>query len=152
VKHLISSSVPNSVYISLMSKTTSHEYYEALQECFKDRSLVVSVERRCQLGEMKLKENGDARAHLDKMSLLREELTAMNNPVTDNDFFNMATSTLPYATLARVSITKLYDSGASQHLSPCQDQLINFKTIPPKPITAADNWTFDTIGYGDLPI
>ncbi|KAF8548566.1 hypothetical protein OG21DRAFT_1381450, partial [Imleria badia] len=47
---------------------------------------------------------------------------------------------------------ELYDSGASQHLSPSRERFLNFVSIPPKPIRGADNGTFNAIGRGDLPI
>ena len=46
---------------------------------------------------------------------------------------------------------ELYDSGASQHMSPYHHRFLNFKSISPHPIQAADKRTFDTIGRGDLP-
>ncbi|KIK78539.1 hypothetical protein PAXRUDRAFT_78054, partial [Paxillus rubicundulus Ve08.2h10] len=48
--------------------------------------------------------------------------------------------------------TELYDSGASCHMSSYRDQFINFKSIAPKPITAADKCTFQAIGTGDMLI
>ena len=50
------------------------------------------------------------------------------------------------------SIPELYDSRASQHLSPSHERFVNFVSIPPKPIQGADNGTFNVIGKGDLPI
>ena len=50
------------------------------------------------------------------------------------------------------NVPELYDSGVSQHLSPCHECFLNFVSIPPKPIRGADNGTFNTIGHGDLPI
>ncbi|KAG0698989.1 hypothetical protein DFH29DRAFT_877634 [Suillus ampliporus] len=47
---------------------------------------------------------------------------------------------------------ELYDSGASQHMSPYQDHFINFRSISPHAIEAADKHTFNAIGQGDLPI
>jgi len=47
---------------------------------------------------------------------------------------------------------ELYDSGASQHMSPYRHRFLNFKSISPHPIQAADKRTFDAIGRGDLPI
>ena len=47
---------------------------------------------------------------------------------------------------------ELYDSGASQHLSPYHECFLNFVSIPPKPIRGADNGMFNTIGHDDLPI
>ncbi|RDB21868.1 Retrovirus-related Pol polyprotein from transposon TNT 1-94 [Hypsizygus marmoreus] len=45
---------------------------------------------------------------------------------------------------------ELYDSGASRHMSGYRHRFINYETIPPKPITAADKRTFDAIGKGDM--
>lgn len=61
-------------------------------------------------------------------------------------------STLPYAMLACISVTILFDSGASQHFSSYCDQFVNFTPIPPKPITAADKRIFDAVEQSDLPI
>ena len=44
------------------------------------------------------------------------------------------------------SVPELYDSSASQHLSPSREQFLNFVSIPPKPIRGADNGTFNAIG------
>lgn len=48
--------------------------------------------------------------------------------------------------------TILFDSGATCHMLSFKDQFINFKSIPPKAITAADKCTFQALGKGDLPI
>lgn len=47
---------------------------------------------------------------------------------------------------------ELYDSGASQHMSPYCDRFLNFKSISLHPIQATDKHTFEAIGRGDLPI
>jgi len=47
---------------------------------------------------------------------------------------------------------ELYDSGASQHMSPLRHRFTNFHPIPPRPITAADSQVFYAIGAGDLKI
>ncbi|KAG6328210.1 hypothetical protein ID866_10880 [Astraeus odoratus] len=62
------------------------------------------------------------------------------------------TTTLSYAFLATPSTsakntcTELYDSGATCHMSSYRDHFINFCSIPPKPITAANKHTFEAIG------
>lgn len=48
--------------------------------------------------------------------------------------------------------TKLYDSGASRHMSPYHEQMENYVPIAPKSITAADKRYFQAIGKGDLRI
>lgn len=48
--------------------------------------------------------------------------------------------------------TKLYNSRASQHMSPYREQFKNYVSIVPKSITAADKCYFQAIGKGDLCI
>jgi transposase InsO family protein len=50
------------------------------------------------------------------------------------------------------STTELYDSGASRHMSPFRDRFLNYRSIPPRAITAADKRVFYAIGMGDLRI
>src|SRR6266404_3390892 len=47
---------------------------------------------------------------------------------------------------------ELYDSGASRHMSPHGHKFTNYRTIPPRPITAANKNVFHAIGLGDLKI
>ena len=47
---------------------------------------------------------------------------------------------------------KLYDSGASRHISPFRNQFITYRVITPHPITTADKHTFYAIGTGDMRI
>lgn len=46
--------------------------------------------------------------------------------------------------------TILFDSGATRHMSPHRDLFVNYKTIAPKTIQAADNHTFRGVGRGDM--
>ncbi|KAF8833319.1 hypothetical protein BDN67DRAFT_876201, partial [Paxillus ammoniavirescens] len=95
VKHYIGSSIPDTLFIHLHSKTTGAEYFEALCEQFENRSIAISIKKQCQLGELKLKDGGDARAHIDKITALREELACMGEPVPNKDYFNMVFMSLP---------------------------------------------------------
>jgi len=48
--------------------------------------------------------------------------------------------------------SELYDSGATRHMTPYHQSLVNYATITPKPINAANQLTFCAIGCSDLPI
>ena len=48
--------------------------------------------------------------------------------------------------------TELYDSGASQHMSPYCNHFEDYVSIAPKPIMATDKWYFQAIGRGNLQI
>ena len=50
------------------------------------------------------------------------------------------------------TVTELYDSGASKHMSPFRDRFTSYKEISPRAITAADKRVFYAIGTGDLKI
>ena len=89
VQHMIANTLPNSLFIHLVNKDSAHEYYTTLCHLFKKHSLVVGAELRRQLGELKLKEGGDARAHIEKIIALHEDLASIRHPVTDKDLFNI---------------------------------------------------------------
>ena len=48
--------------------------------------------------------------------------------------------------------TKLFDSGASRHMSPYKQKSINYFPIQKRVLTAADGGTFDAIGKGDMHV
>jgi len=56
------------------------------------------------------------------------------------------------STATHGAIIELYNSGASQHMSPYHEHFLNFRSISPHPIQAADKRNFEAIGKGDLPI
>lgn len=79
--------------------------------------------------------------------------TPILNPVDEEAY----TQTFDYAMLTEsggkhLLDVELYDSGASSHMSGYRNRFTNFKTIPPKPITAADKRSFNAIGKGDMYI
>src|SRR5258708_945061 len=47
---------------------------------------------------------------------------------------------------------KIYDSGASRHMSQHRKHFVTYETIPARPITAANNKVFHAIGMGDLEV
>ena len=51
-----------------------------------------------------------------------------------------------------LAYAELYDSGATRHMSPYKELFINYRSIDPRPITAADKRIFYAVGAGDLKI
>jgi hypothetical protein len=47
---------------------------------------------------------------------------------------------------------EIYDSGCTRHMTPDRHRLINYRTIPPKPISAANQESFSAIGVGEMMI
>ena len=77
VQHIITNTLPNSLFICITNKKSAHEYFDTLSTLFKQRSVVVGAELQWQLGELKLKEGGDTCAHIDKIIVLCEELASI---------------------------------------------------------------------------
>ncbi|KAJ7214954.1 hypothetical protein GGX14DRAFT_303236, partial [Mycena pura] len=46
----------------------------------------------------------------------------------------------------------IYDSGATQHLTPSRHRLMNFQKIESRGIRAADNKRFEASGKGDMDV
>lgn len=86
--------------------------------------------------------------------------TSGNTAATDSDSDDVAFITsVDGALLAgmkgtrAIKVTKVWDTGASTHMSPYRELFINFTPInPPKSIRAADKTTFEAIGKGDMRI
>ena len=63
-----------------------------------------------------------------------------------------AAGSIPAQAERAPSTTKLYDSGASRHMSPYHEHFVLYQEIPPRAITAADKRVFYAAGTGDLEI
>ena len=77
VQHMITNTLPNSLFVHLVNKNSACEYFTTLCSLFEKRSLVVGAEMRRQLGELKLKEGGDTCVHIDKIVGLHEDLASI---------------------------------------------------------------------------
>ena len=74
VQYIIANTLPNTLFIHITNKKSAHEYFNMLSTLFEQRSVMAGAELRQQLGKLKLKEGGDACAHIDKIIVLHEEL------------------------------------------------------------------------------
>ncbi|KAG2343735.1 hypothetical protein BDR05DRAFT_884043, partial [Suillus weaverae] len=48
------------------------------------------------------------------------------------------------------TITELYDSGSTRHISPYKEHFESLSTISPKPFTAANKQSFNAVGVGEM--
>ena len=87
--------LPNTIFVGLVGKSSGHKYLTTLCSLFEKPSLVVSAEMCRQLGELKLKDGGDACVHIDKIIVLREDLSSIGWAVSDKDLFNIIYALLP---------------------------------------------------------
>jgi len=95
--HIIVSILPNTLFMHIRHTKTAKEYFDILKGMFKTCSPVIGIELRQQLNELKLKDNGDARMHVNKVIALRKELASLRSPISDLDLFNTFLASLPQA-------------------------------------------------------
>ncbi|KAF9527270.1 hypothetical protein CPB83DRAFT_768658 [Crepidotus variabilis] len=148
IKQAIANAVPDSVFNRIKSKTTAKEVWDALVAIYEARSMMVAIDLRKRLEVLKCGENDDRRMlpSLREWTRARSRRSTATTPITS---YAGAVIEAEFAPKAR---SELYDSGASRHMIPFRDQLINFIPIDPRPITAADKRVFHAMGKGDMRI
>src|SRR6266404_766577 len=81
-----------------------------------------------------------------------EEEEDDNNKAKVNVLQKWVMVTTAGTAMDKATKSDLYDSGASRHISPFQEQFLMYQNIPNHPITAANNRTFNAIGKGDIAV
>ena len=92
---MIAASVPDHIFNRVKSHTTTRDIWEAIKGIYQTRSKMITVDLGKKLSSTKLEEDGDARAHLTKLSQLREELSAIGKTIDDEDFAEIILGSLP---------------------------------------------------------
>ena len=84
------------------------------------------------------------------------EVTYTDDIISDNsgetEILTFMTAMLANIEASLNHETELYDSGASRHVSPYCNKFLNFVSIKPKTIRAADGQEFEATGLGDMHI
>ena len=94
----------------------------------------------------------EAWSAIEEIEEIQAAIEEIDNEFTDQlNYEQIAYSVGPQVHLPEIEI-KLYDSGASRHMSPFIHCFSNYRPIPPRPITAANKHVFYAIGTGDLQI
>ncbi|CDO68465.1 hypothetical protein BN946_scf184919.g2 [Trametes cinnabarina] len=95
VKQLIASTIPDSLFMKIRAKPTARVIWEALAQEFECKSRMVSVDLRRRLQEQKCSDKDDVRVHFAKMRAMREDLAAMGQSPSDDDFFAIIMGSMP---------------------------------------------------------
>jgi hypothetical protein len=80
----------------------------------------------------------------DEADDTEEDVPAQRTSLTSKDLVATIVTTAPEHAL------EIYDSGATQHMTPSRHQLISYKAIEPRGIVAANNKSFSALGKGDM--
>ena len=85
IKQLIASTISDSQFMKIFTKPTVCEIWNELKKEHESKSLMVSVDLRRRLHELRCGERDDAREHFAKMRAMREDLAAMGHSPSDDD-------------------------------------------------------------------
>src|ERR1700678_1487854 len=94
-KQQITNSIPNSLFMKIHSKPTAYDIWKDLEGHFQNRSRMVSVDLRRRLQDQRCPKKGDIIAHFATLCTMREDLAAMGQPLSKNDFYAIILGSLP---------------------------------------------------------
>ncbi|KIK12843.1 hypothetical protein PISMIDRAFT_18446, partial [Pisolithus microcarpus 441] len=95
VKQVIAASLPESLFLRVQKEETGKSVWDVLTNLFQNRSRVVAIDLRRKLQESHCTEKGDVRAHFDKLRNFREQLGALGQSISDDNFTAIILSSLP---------------------------------------------------------
>ena len=94
-KQQIASSIPDSLFMKVRAKGTAYKIWTELGKHFEKRSRMVSIDLRRRLQELRCAEKGNINDHFATLRTMREDLAAMGESVTDDDFYAIIMGSLP---------------------------------------------------------
>ena len=95
VKQVIAASLPESLFLRVQKEETAKGVWDALTNLFQNCSHVVAIDLRRKLQDTCCTKKGDLRAHFDKLCSLCEQLAALGQSISDDDFAAVIISSLP---------------------------------------------------------
>ena len=75
-KQQIASSIPDSLFMKIRTKSTAYEIWKELEGHFQNRSRMVSVDLRRRIQDLRCAEKGDMISHFATLRTMREDLAA----------------------------------------------------------------------------
>jgi Reverse transcriptase (RNA-dependent DNA polymerase)/gag-polypeptide of LTR copia-type/GAG-pre-integrase domain len=94
-KQQIASSIPDSLFMKIRAKSTAYEIWKELEGHFQNRSRMVSIDLRRRIQDLRCAEKGDMVAHFATLRTMREDLAAMGQPLSEDDFYAIILGSLP---------------------------------------------------------
>ena len=94
-KQQIASSIPDSLFMKIRAKATAYEIWKELENHFQNRSRMVSVDLRRRIQEVRCAEKGDMIVHFATLRTMREDLAAMGQALSEDDFYAIILGSLP---------------------------------------------------------
>ena len=98
--HVIATSIPNTVFTNIKSKTTAMEVWDALKALYEACMTMLLVKTSQQLQMTRCSEDDNVCKHFDKLANLREQLAAMGKSVPDTEYALILMGSLPETYMA----------------------------------------------------
>ena len=95
VSQQIASTIPDSLYLRIKGKSSVKEAWDLLKSDFEKRSRLFMIDLRRRLQDERCEDSGNIRTHFDTMRTMWEDLAALGEVLTDNDFSAMLIGSLP---------------------------------------------------------
>jgi len=95
IKQCIASTVPDSIFNRVKSKKTAKEVWDAVGEIFEGRSLMVAIDLRQKMQNLRCGENDNAQTHFDTLCDMNEHLPSMGVTLADHKFSSIIITSLP---------------------------------------------------------
>ena len=91
----IFTTIPNSVLIEVQNLNTAKEVWEAMCAKHETKALPVKIDMRCQMYELKCKDESNIHMHLESLMKMQEQLAGMNAALTNDDLVTIILRLLP---------------------------------------------------------
>jgi hypothetical protein len=118
VRQLIVASVPDSVFNCIKGGTDAKSVWDELKKIFEGhtRSLLIDLGRKLQ--NTKCGEDDDVCAHFEALANFREQLAAMGQTISDDQYTNTLMSSLPLSYDSNISIITTNADMSSATITP----------------------------------
>jgi len=117
VKQQVAATIPNSLFMKVQGKGTTYEIWQALTKDFQNKSRMISMDLRRRLQQQHCAEKGNVRAHFATLRTMREDLSSMGHPPTDDDFYAILLGSLPSGYEPFISALNTMSSVLGMYLS-----------------------------------
>ncbi|EIW54232.1 uncharacterized protein TRAVEDRAFT_92309, partial [Trametes versicolor FP-101664 SS1] len=94
-KQLVASTIPDSLFMKVRGRATAWAIWEAIAAEFEKKSRMFTVNLWRRLQDLRCGEKDDVRTHFAKMRTIHEDLAAMGQPPSEDDFYAIILGSMP---------------------------------------------------------
>jgi gag-polypeptide of LTR copia-type/Zinc knuckle len=153
IKAQIFTMISDSVLIEIRNLTTAKEVWDAVCTRHETKALMIKVDVRRRMYEMKCADESNVRTHLENLMKMHEQLAGMNAALTDDDLVTVVLGLLPKSYRPLINAITMSAAHAKAKLEP--DQVVStlidefeWLTIEERQLKVSENALAATKGCG----